>query len=127
MESLAHRTALALSRHPSPAVPFGEAVRLARATGMPVTEAVLLRSLRAEPELFRVLAPWREPWATSPAEPWLVPLQGDDRDSTAPASLRRLRTSLVWLGRTVDDRSKSAMARWFSLVREAERVRRAAG
>lgn len=126
MESLARRTALALSRHPAPAVPFGEAVRLARETGMPVTEEVLLRSLRTEPALFRVLEPWRDPWSTTPAEPWLVPLDPGVALATAPASLRRLRACLVWLGRTVDDRSTPAMARWFSLVREEERVRAAA-
>lgn len=125
MESLARRTALALARHPAPAVPFHEVVHLARGTGMPVTEGVLLRSLREAPDLFRVLEPWRDPRSDASPEPWLVPLSAE-RDPDRPLCLRRLRTCLVWLGRGVDDRSAPAMARWFYLVREEERLRNAA-
>ena len=124
MESLARRTALALARHPSPALRFTEAVEAARASGMPVTEGVLLRSLRESPDLFRVLGPWRGPLAPATTGPWLVPLSPDaDPLAGAPPCLRRLRTSLVWLGRSLDDRCGPARTRWLARVREEARVR----
>lgn len=123
MQSLARRTALALAHHPAPAVPFHAAVAAARDTGMAVTEPVLLRSLRRERDLFRVVEPCRGAPGVLPDEPWLVPLELPGAARGGPACLRRVRASLVWLGRVVDGRSARETARWLALLREEERVR----
>ncbi len=54
-----------------------------------------------------------------------MPLNPPEAEPGSAPCLGRVRTSLVWLGREVDDRSAPAMARWLALVGEEARLRRA--
>src|SRR5690606_32597969 len=100
--------------------------------GVPVGPAVLLRALEERPDLFRVLDPWRGPWRSGGRGPlsvraggaaarWVVPLGRAtlDRDPQA-----RLKASVVHLGRTLDERSVTDLARWLGMVREMARYGR---
>ena len=128
MHSLAERVSLLLERLDGPAVPLPELVRLLRESGVAVSEPVLIRSLTAEPERFRVLHPGRclraspsraqLPWAQWS---WVVPPV--QASPGAPAALRRMRAGLVRLGWQVDASSVTDLARWFGMVMEAERLR----
>jgi hypothetical protein len=120
METLADRAAQSLTRHPAPALPIDELTEQVRGGGVAVGAGVLLRALEARPDLFRVLDPWRGPWrsAARPAGQdtrWVVSLGRStlDRDPRA-----RLKASVVHLGRTLDERSVTSLARWLGMVRE---------
>ena len=132
MHTLADRAAETLARHPAPALPLDELVHQVRDGGAVVGPEVLLRALEARPDLFRVLDPWRGPWrlGSTRARPqapgrwpqWIVGL-GPHPHADGPAA--RLKASLAWLGRTVDDRSVLDLVRWLGMVREGERLNRA--
>ena len=88
---------------------------------------ILLRALEARPDLFWVLDPWRGPWrstsrrtASRARAMWVA---GLGRESGGTAA--RLKASLAHLGRTVDERSVTDLARWLGMVREGERISRA--
>lgn len=59
MLPLADRADAAVRRLGRPAVPLPELALALREQGSPVSESVLLRSLQAEPERFRLIQPWR--------------------------------------------------------------------
>jgi hypothetical protein len=132
MHTLADRAAETLARHPAPALSLDDLVVQVRDGGAVVGSDVLLRALEARPDLFRVLDPWRGPWrCASPraraAEAarwprWIVGLRPYPRSGGAGA---RLKSSLAWLGRTVDERSALDLVRWLGMVREGERLTRA--
>jgi hypothetical protein len=119
METLADRAAQSLTRHPAPALPIDELTEQVRGGGTAVGADVLLRALEARPDLFRVLDPWRGPWRPAARAArgarWVVPLGPAtlDRDPSA-----RLKASVVHLGRTLDERSVTDLARWLGMVRE---------
>lgn len=128
MQTLADRAAAVLARHPAPALPLDELVDQVRGAGAVVGPEVLLRALEARPDLFRVLDPWRGPWRRAPsphrARPvagprWIVGLAALPHARDAGA---RLKASLSWLGRTVDERSALDLVRWLGMVRESEGV-----
>ena len=133
MQTLADRAAETLARHPAPALPLDELVHQVRDGGAVVIgPEVLLRALEARPDLFRVLDPWRGPWRLASMRgrlptlghwpQWIVGL-GPQPPAGGPAA--RLKASLAWLGRTVDDRSVLDLVRWLGMVREGERLNRA--
>jgi hypothetical protein len=131
MLSLAERAAILVHRSSLAAAPVPELVARLREAGVPVSEGVLMRSLAAEPERFRVLEPWRAilgggrgsaPWERAA---WVVPCCGDAPgacESERPA-LRRLRASVTGLGWQVDAASSADVARWLGMVLEWERFR----
>ena len=133
MQPLTERVTLLLQRFDGPAVPLPELVRLLRENGVAVSEPVLLRSLAAEPEHFRVLEPGRC-LRTSPARAelpwaqwsWVVPPGGGKTRRAGqrdPWTLWRLETGLMQLGWQLDLDSVTDLARWFGMVLEAERLR----
>ena len=129
MQTLADRAAATLARHPAPALPLDELVDQVRDGGTVVGPDILLRALEARPDLFRVLDPWRGPWRCgsprarcAPGPRWIVGL-GPGPRVLGPAS--RLKASVAWLGRTVDERSALDLVRWLGMVREGERLTRA--
>jgi len=115
------------------AVPLPELAKLLGEEGFPVSEAVLLRSLAAEPERFRVLEPWRtlgrpciegsSPWD---GHTWILPAPAaaprEFADPERPA-LRRLRSTLIRLGWQLDRTCATDVARWLGMILEAERFR----
>lgn len=127
MQTLADRAAEVLARHPAPALPLDALVDQVRGAGVFVGPEVLLRAIEARTDLFRVLDPWRGPWrcalAASRARPagqrWVVGLA---RLPHAQDAGGRLKASLSWLGRTVDERSALDLVRWLGMVRESERI-----
>lgn len=129
MQTLADRAAETLARHPAPALSLDELVQQVRGGGTVVGPDVLLRALEARPDLFRVLDPWRGPWRrasprswTPAATPWVV---GLGRYPRVDGPAGRLKASVAWLGRTLDDRSVLDLVRWLGMVREGERLNRA--
>jgi hypothetical protein len=132
MQSLADRAAETLARHPAPALPLDELVDQVRDGGAVVGPDVLLRALEARPDLFRVLDPWRGPWrCASPRARAAAPLRlprwivGIGPYPRAGGTGGRLKASLAWLGRTVDERSVLDLVRWLGMVREGERLTQA--
>lgn len=130
MQTLADRAAEALARHPAPALPLDELVHQVRDGGTLVGPEVLMRALEARPDLFRVLDPWRGPWrpaararaqAGDPWPRWVVGIGAQPRVSGAGG---RLKSSVAWLGRTVDERSVVDLVRWLGMVREGDRLSR---
>lgn len=144
MEPLADRAARAAHRHPAAALPLGELARLVQESGTRVSHHVLLRALAADPERFRIVDPWRGPWARLAADrgasrrrrrpnptipdlvdgPRVVPRSGSVAWSPGAAgpAVTRLRQSLIRLGWKVDDASPVDLARWYRLVLEGRRV-----
>jgi hypothetical protein len=143
MDTLADRAAQSLNRHPAAALPLEELSDQVRGGGVAVGTGVLLRALEARPDLFRVLDPWRGPWrpGTRPTDAkarqrgsgapgaapdpagarWVVGLGRAtlDRDPVG-----RLKASVAHLGRTLDERSVTDLARWLGMVREMARTDR---
>ncbi len=140
METLAQRAAQSLAYHSSPALPLQELTEEVRTGGGVVGTGVLLRALQERPDLFRLLDPWRGPWRAAPirqsgrgmgeppaapvGERWVVPL-GPSTGYPARDPLGRLKASMIHLGRTLDERSMTDLARWLAMVRESERLCRA--
>jgi hypothetical protein len=128
MQSLADRAAQILTRLGQPALSLGELARMIRESGAQVSETVLVRSLLAEPDRFRVIEPWRsvgrtQSEAQDPPTPttWIVAAAGGE--SAARPALRRLSASVLQLGWRVDAASAPDTARWFAMVLETERFR----
>lgn len=63
MESLLHRSLRVVRSHPAPALSFSRLRVLVRATGVAVSEEVLLQALRSGREHVRVIDPWIGPWS----------------------------------------------------------------
>ena len=132
MLPLADRAAAVMKRLGRSVAPLPELTRALRENGVAVSEPVLLASLKAAPERFRVIEPWRalkgsawvgEPWS---ATTWVVPahreLRAEPHAARRPA-LERLQETLVTLGWELDHGSVTDVARWFGMVVEAERLR----
>jgi hypothetical protein len=116
------------------AVPFSTVVRRLRQRGIPVTEAVLERRLRAPGSGVRLLDPWRGPQAAlvaflSPeseaggAGLWVVPCDEPGHPRGEPAvGFHDLSRALRCLGRGLDQRSTRDVTRWIALVQEARQL-----
>jgi hypothetical protein len=131
MQPLVDRAAAVVNRIGRSAVPTGEVVRLLRESGVAVSESVLLRSLNADPERFRVIEPWRALrgahalGAPAGGTTWIVPARSAARDagvSPRRPALERLHATLLALGWRLDRSSATDVARWFGMVLEAERL-----
>lgn len=62
-------------------------------------------------------------------DPWIVLLddRDDDRDARGDPLVRSTRRTLVCLARSLDEKSPSAVNRWFRLLREHRRLRNRRG
>ena len=125
MLTIAERAAQSLARHRAPALPVDQLVHQVKDSGAAVGQDILLRELKARPDLFRVLDPWRGPWRSASRRAagearttWVV---GLTRCGECEGTSARLKASLAHLGRTVDERSVTDLARWLGMVREEER------
>ena len=115
-----------LSRSPTPALPLPGLVEAIEEenTGYLTSPERILMDLRSRPELFRVLDPLIGPWRRAMAEPggvppgtpetWVLGLDPATR-ADSPVSARTSE-SLRCLGRTVDENSATAVARWLLLI-----------
>ena len=129
MLTIAERAAQSLAHHRAPALPVDQLVHHVKDGGATVGPDILLRALEARPDLFRVLDPWRGPWRSASRRAagqarttWVV---GLGRCSESEGTAARLKASLAHLGRTVDERSVTDLARWLGMVREGERFSQA--
>lgn len=148
MDALTDRAARAAHRHPAAALPLSELSRLVQESGTRVSDDVLLRALLTEPARFRIVDPWKGPWARLRSDrrtgrhgslagagdrrvpnlvdgPRVVPAPGAAPWSPGPAgpALGRMRQALIRLGWRVDDASPVDLARWHRLVLEGQRAR----
>ncbi len=107
--------------------------------GGAVEEEFVLRALRSRPELFRLLDPWRGPWlmfrrtgaaastltshplVSTRDDPWVLLLEPPTDSELGPA-LRMRQESTVAAGRSVDEHSVTALARWLRMTLEVEDV-----
>lgn len=83
--------------------------------------------LSDHPDHFRLVRPWDARWpeACSPADAelgaWVVSVHRHDDVGGLPAC--RLRESVRWVARAIDDRSVTDLARWQELATEEEALR----
>jgi hypothetical protein len=133
----------ALRRSAEPALRLGELLRHVRADtrDLLLDGERLLSALRARPDRFRVLDPWRGPWrfirepdsGDPPGlDPWVVvvtdPADGDGDGvgmGVGRPSALRLRACVRWLARGVDGRSRCDVVRWSALAAAAAETHRA--
>jgi len=138
MEPFIDHAAQVLARSPAPALPVDELLRvlLADAPGSIVREEVLIHALQAQPDRFRLVRAIHSGQSlqgvlgesatlTAGARlsrgPWVIGL-GPEQTADRGRLLARLRASLVYLGRRLDEGSASAMVRWLALLAECRRV-----
>jgi hypothetical protein len=126
MQTLAKRAVQSLTHHRAPPLSLDQLVHQVKDGDTALGPDILLRALEAQPDLFRVLGPWRGPWpstlrrAVSQAcATWVVGL-GRGRESGGVDA--RLKASPTHLRRTVDERSVTDLARWLEMVREGELI-----
>ena len=99
----------------------------------------VVQAVRARPNLFRLLNPWRGPWRVpghtgpegstfipnplggTPDEPWVLLLE-PPTDSELDPPLRMLQDSMLAAGRRVDEHSVTALARWLRMSLEVADV-----
>jgi hypothetical protein len=115
-----------LSRSPTPALPLPRLLEaIAAESAGPVHNAErTLTEIRSRPDLFRVLDPMIGPWRRATAKPGEVPpwspetwVLGLDPDTSASSPVSaRTAESLRSLGRSVDENSATAVARWLLLM-----------
>ncbi len=126
-----------LARTPARTLPISHLSHLIEqeAGGATVGHEFLVQALRARPNLFRLLDPWRGPWrvsgrtdaegstfTSSPLggltdEPWVLLLE-PPADSELDPPLRMLQESMLAAGRRVDEHSVTALARWLRMSLE---------
>ena len=135
MQPLVERAAAVMNRMGRSAVPLAELVERLRDNGFSVSEAVLTRSLSAEPERFRLIEPWRalraagqvgsNPWGGERV--WVVAPGANASDAAASPrpALARLRGTMAALSWELDVSSSTDVARWFGMMIEVERLREA--
>jgi hypothetical protein len=137
MESCLVAAEAALRRSAAPALRLGELLCHVRSEtrDLSLNRERLLRGLRAHPDLFRILDPWRGPWrfirehdawsSRTDLDPWVLtvsdPAVGDGAGRPA---VRRMRSCVRWLATGIDARSPRALARWSRLALAADEARR---
>lgn len=107
--------------------------------GAGVERELVVQAVRARPNLFRMLDPWRGPWRVSGRmgpnasaftssqlggvadEPWVLLLE-PPTDSALDPPLRMLQESTLAAGRRVDEHSVTALARWLRMSLEVADV-----
>lgn len=124
-----------LSRSPAVALPLGRLAQ--RMHGTPGAREELLRSLARRPDLVRLLHVWKVAMAPLGPHPsalppdlrealerqglaettWIVPL-GPAEGGGGHRVRRRLRETVRYLGRIVDEESPRAVTRWMRIVAE---------
>jgi len=134
MNIIAFHAEAALHAHPSPALRLFELVDLIAAD---IDRSLTVERLRAiledHPERFRILEAWQTRWSEPLGDPavsvagraWVVAASDPERPPSGPRAAIRLRESVRWLGRCVDDRSPLEVSRWYAIAM-AERDARAA-
>lgn len=124
----------ALRAHTHPALRLSELVELIAGRVDRGLDARRLRAVLEEhPERFRLLEPWAGPWRPDgtprrPAQPedaWVVVVTDPDDPPDAPRSALRLRESVRWLSRGIDQRSAIDVSRWYAIVLSERAVREA--
>ena len=127
-----------LGRTPARALPISHLSQLIGqdADGAGVGQELVAQAVRARPNLFRMLDPWRGPWRVSGRrgspdgsaftssqlggvadEPWVLLLE-PPTDSELDPPLRILQESTLAAGRRVDEHSVTALARWLRMSLE---------
>jgi hypothetical protein len=94
----------------------------------------LLRLLRARPDIFRILDPWRGPWrfirepdtgSGHTLDPWVLTVSDPaGGDGAGRPGVRKMRSCILWLAGGIDARSPRALARWSGLALAADEARR---
>lgn len=137
MNAIAQRAAAALRAHPHPALRLRELVELiAPQVDRSLTAERLRVILDGYPDDFHILDPASLRWGigsapSGPAGAWVVVITDPgDPSGEAPPSQRtpvamRLRESVRWLGRGIDERSRIEVSRWYAIAM-AERAAREA-
>jgi len=130
-----------LARTPTGALAFSEVYEALALEGIGSCPEPrrLLRALRERTDLFRVIPLARGPWASwqeagNPAmdplsapgsreDPWVLLLRIPERGfGPSDGWIQRMREGLVAWGRSLDDASASATARWVRATREGARA-----
>lgn len=142
MDRIAQAAEDVLLGHPHPALRLAELLEvLTKHVDRTLNEERLRRSLEGHPGRFRILEAWRRRWPTVASETdstdrqgralpdqrgaWVIAVDGAPEPPDRNASGIRLRESVRWLGRSVDDRSRLAVGRWYAIAvaeRDARRV-----
>jgi hypothetical protein len=124
----------ALRSHTHPALKLSELVDIVARRVDRGLDARRLRAILEEyPERFRLLEPWSGPWRPDeaprvpqqPEEAWVVAVGDPDEPPDTPRSALKLRESVRWLARGIDERSAVDVSRWYAIVL-AERAAREA-
>lgn len=126
-----------LARTPARTLPISQLSHLIEQEvgGAHVGPEFVVQAVRARPNLFRLLNPWRGPWRGSGRtgsegsaftsnpfggvgdEPWVLLLE-PPADSELDPPLRMLQESTLAAGRHVDEHSVTALARWLRMSLE---------
>ena len=130
MQELLERAEAILRAHPAPSMSLIDLWERLREIGTAlVPSCTRLRSvLEGNPDRFLVLDPWGRPWLEGAGCPSgeqegvaVVCLDPGDVDPGPLSATARMRESVRWMARGTDVRSKSSVARLYSvLVDEAE-------
>lgn len=130
-----------LARTPARTLPISRLSHLIEqeAGGGVVGQELVVRAVRARPNLFRLLDPWRGPWRVSGRmgpegstftanplggatdDPWVLLLE-PPTDSELDPPLSMLQDSTLAAGRRVDEHSVTALARWLRMSLEVAEV-----
>ena len=141
MDRIAQAAQDVLLGHPHPALRLAELLEvLTEHVDRTLNEERLRRSLEGHPGHFRILEAWRRRWPTIAGESdstrpgvarpdqrgaWVIAVNGAPEPPERSTSGVRLRESVRWLGRGLDDRSRLAVGRWYAIAvaeRDARRV-----
>ena len=134
MNPIVHCAEQALRSHTHPALRLSELVELIAARVDRGLDARRLRAVLEEhPERFRLLEPWSGPWRSDGVErrpradqdAWVVVVTDPEHPPDAPRSALKLRESVRWLTRGVDQRSAVDVSRWYAIVLAERAVREA--
>ena len=128
MIEIAVRAADALHTHPHPALRLTELLELLADVDRGLTAERLRLILDGYPEEFRIVASWHGRWSAGSGPdtaPWVVAVSPPPEAPETDRPVLRLRESVRWLGRTVDDRSRVDLSRWYAIVLSERASRRA--
>ncbi|MFV2005881.1 MAG: hypothetical protein ACC667_00460 [Longimicrobiales bacterium] len=141
MQSTADLAAHILARTPARTLPISQLSVLIEqeSSGAAVGYDFVAHAVRARPDLFRLLDPWRGPWrmfrlsgpkgsplTSTPLggmkdEPWVLLLE-PPTDTDLDPPLRMLQASTLAAGQRVDEHSVTALARWLRMTLEVVHV-----